>query len=216
MNIQVVDCHANLMRALLWQYDNTVALKRIIQGEHDFIERVNCVFWDDYYRDVFDLSTANNFGLAVWSRILNLPLQIETDPQPDKVAFGFGPFRKNFNNGNFGVTQSGIIGLTTQQRRIALQMRAFSLMMKPTVPNINLMLSRLFADLGPAWVVDNLDMTMTIFFQFSMPSWLNIIISELDVLPHPAGVEILIESINRPAFGFGEYRLNFNNGNFGA
>lgn len=118
MNIQEIDCHVDLMKALLWQYDNATALKRIILGEHEFIRRVNCEFWDDYYRDVFNLSTANNFGLAIWSRILDIPIQAEAEPQPDKIAFGFGPFRRNFNNGNFGVTESSIIGLTPEQKRV--------------------------------------------------------------------------------------------------
>lgn len=216
MNIQEIDCHVDLMKALLWQYDNTTALKRIILGEHEFIRRVNCDFWDDYYRDVFNLSTANNFGLAIWSRILDIPIQAEAEPQPDKIAFGFGPFRRNFNNGNFGVTESSIIGLTPEQKRTILQMRAFTLMMKPTIPNINLMLARLFSGLGKAWAIDNHNMTMNVFFQFEIPSWLRIALTEFDVMPRPAGVEIIIESVNRPAFGFGPYRLNFNNGNFGA
>ena len=216
MNIQVIDCYANLMRAILWQYDNAEALKRIIRGEHEFINRVNCQFWNDFYRDVFNLPTANEFGLAIWSRILDIPLQLEVQPQPDKIAWGFGPFRKNFNNGNFAVTQASVIGLTVQQKRTILQMRAFNLMMKPTVPNINLMLSRLFAAEGRAWVIDNHNMTMNYFFEFEIPSWLQIALDSFDVLPSPAGVKIVIESINRPAWGFGEFRLNFENGNFGA
>ncbi|NIT55538.1 MAG: DUF2612 domain-containing protein, partial [Aliifodinibius sp.] len=52
--------------------------------------------------DVFNLDTANDFGLSVWSVILNTPLTVENnEPEPDNSNWGFGNNRKNFNNGNF-------------------------------------------------------------------------------------------------------------------
>ncbi|WP_231668322.1 DUF2612 domain-containing protein [Ralstonia solanacearum] len=47
-------------------------------------------FWENWIRDVFDLRTANDFGLSVWSEILGVPLAVTVDPtKPGTPVFGF-------------------------------------------------------------------------------------------------------------------------------
>ena len=50
------------------------------------------------------------------------------------------------------------------------------------MPEINRMLNYLFTNYGPAWLVDNGDMTQTYFFDFSIPAGMQLIFENFDVL----------------------------------
>ena len=65
-----LEFNVNLMRTILWQYENAPKLKALVQSEQDWANENVTEFWKDWYRDVFNLKTANDFGLNVWSRIL--------------------------------------------------------------------------------------------------------------------------------------------------
>lgn len=214
--IQDIDYSADLLRAILWQYEESGRLKTIVQKKQAWVNRVHSEFWSAWYRDVFNIDTANRFGLAVWGRILNISLGVDQPPQPNKISFGFGANHANFNNGNFGVLSPGNQQLSLDQQRMLIRMRYFQLTCRPTVPEINEFMSYLFEVEGPAYVVDNLDMTMTYVFGFPPSSELLFVLQNYDFLPRPSAVGVDWISFSRQSFGFGPTNLNFNNGNFGA
>ena len=214
--IQDIDYNVDLLKAILWQYEEAGALKTIIQKKQDWVNRVHSDFWSEWYRDVFNIDTANKFGLAVWGRILNISLGVDEPPQPGKISFGFGSNHTNFNNGNFGVLSASSQQLTLDQQRLVIRMRYFQITCRPTVPEINEFLKYLFGSQGPAYVVDHLDMTMTYVFGFAPSSELQYILDNYELLPRPSAVKVNWISVSRESFGFGPYNLNFNNGNFGA
>lgn len=55
---------------LLWQYSNTPRLSQIVQNEIAFFKENAQDFFSNWYNDVFNLKTANSFGLNVWGFIL--------------------------------------------------------------------------------------------------------------------------------------------------
>lgn len=235
--IQAFDFSVDLLQALLWQYNEAPNLHALLQHKQEWYTVNQTEFWQDWFTDVFDLRTANDFGLAVWAIILNARQFVYQPPNLDRPIFGFGvpntgfsdrfddrfseggpqSFYKNFNNGNFGTSSGeGINGLTTEQSRLLLRLRYFSLVTRAAVPEINAFLSEVFADLGKVVVVDNYDMTCTYAFLFALPSTLIYVFNNFDVLPRPAGVALNITTTPRDkVFGFGEHYANFNNGNFG-
>lgn len=214
--IQEFDYNVDLLRAILWQYEDSDRLKMIIQSKQDWVNRAHSKFWSDWYRDVFNIDTANAFGLGIWGRILNISLGVSEQPQPGKISFGFGSNHTNFNNGNFGVLSSGTQSLSLEQQRLVIRMRYFQLTCRPTIPEINEFLSYLFSAEGQAYVADGQDMTMTYAFGFAPSSELSYILENYDLLPRPSGVKINVVFFSRKSFGFGPDNLNFNNGNFGA
>lgn len=214
--IQDIDYNVDLLKAVLWQYEEAGKLKTIIQKKQDWVSRVQAGFWSSWYRDVFNIDTANKFGLAVWGRILNISLGVDQPPQPAKISFGFGSNHANFNNGNFGVLSAGTQPLSLEQQRLVIRMRYFQITCRPTVPEINEFLAYLFSSEGPAYVVDNLNMSMTYVFGFAPSSELQYILDNYDLLPRPSAVDANWISFSRDSFGFGPDNLNFNNGNFGA
>ncbi len=76
------------------------------------------------------------------------------------------------------------------QKRLVLQLRYYQLITRGQVPDINRNFMRIFAPLGPAYVVDNYDMTMTYVFDFDIPSALAYILKFYNLLPAPAGVKV--------------------------
>lgn len=215
--IQDFDFSVDLLKALLWQHDNAEGLKTLLQRKQEWYEVNQTQFWEDWYTNVFDLDTANDFGLAVWARILNIPLQVRVEGDVLKDAFGFGTNHKNFENGNFARAEAGDIPLTTEQQRLVLKLRYFQITSRGAIPEINEWLASLFGSQGTVFVVDSNDMEFaTYFFSFQPDSQLAFILEKYDLLPRPAAVGIKYQVQVKPSFGFGVNHLNFNNGNFGA
>lgn len=216
-DIQQFDFSVNLLQALLWQYNNATNLQALLEAKYNWYYTNQSQFWNSWITNVFDLATANDFGLAVWSIILGQPTFINNGPAPDDYpAWGFGQYHQNFTNGNFCNTTGSTYQLPTQWARLLLQLRYFQLTSSGTVPEINRMLAYLFADYGPAYLQDQLDMTQRYVFDFDMPSGLLLILQNFDILPRPAGVESTYIQGNLETWGFGQYHANFTNGNFGT
>jgi len=212
--IQTFDPSVDLLRALLWQYNKAARLEALLAQKQDWYNANQTNFWVDWERDVFDLRTANNFGLAVWSIILNIPLAItDSGDEPDKPIWGFGQYRKNFNNGNFAAIASS--SLTIEQKRLVLRLRYFQLVTTGAVPEVNQFFAYLFEPLGLAYVVDGYAMNARYVFDFPVSSDLELVLTEYDLLPRPAGVKVDFVVLGEAkGWGFGRYHKNFNNGNF--
>ena len=222
-DIQTFDFQVNVLRALIWQYNNARKLIGLLEQKQAFYDEQHRDFWQNWIRDVFDLRTANDFGLSVWGKILNVPLaDQEFDSPTDYMAFGFSDVvgidptlpTTNFSNGNFATT-TGLVALTTEQRRLLLRLRYFSLISAATVPEINQFLNFLFADTSiNAWVRDNNDMTIDYVFGRLPDSEVLYVLQEFDALPRPSAVSanLVIEPVR--SWAFGTNRLNFNRGNF--
>jgi hypothetical protein len=222
--IQEFDFSVNLLRALLWRHDDASNLQSVLSQKEQWYLQNQTEFWENWFTDVFNLETANDFGCSVWALILGVPLNLITPPnQGPQFGFGVKPggtwtnnHRYNFNRGNFGVSSAGA-GLSLAQKRILLQLRYYKLISRCTVPEINERVSAILADQGSVYVLDSNNMQfITYVFGFQPNSALQFILENFDVLPRPAGVGIKYIISTRPAFGFGTFNKNFNNGTFWA
>ena len=235
--IQQFDYSVNLLKSILWQYEKAPNLLGLVTEKQNWYTTNQTEFWTDWYDNVFNLLTANSFGLAVWSLILNVPLYIPYSPEPDdKPLFGFnaGTFGSyensylNFGNSNFSTRGDAII-LTEEEQRFLLRLQYFKLVTRADVTDINTFLKYLcetsnIGYTGTIYALDGLDMAMKyVFTSTTFPILLIDVMLLLDVLPRPAGV--LIEDIiigQGGIFGFnsgtfGNYEntyTNFGNGNF--
>lgn len=195
--IQHIDANVNLLRAILWQYEGADNLRRIVEAEQAWFDGAQAEFWESWIRDVFNFNTANDFGLSVWSRILDIDLGVDVDASTAEPAFGFGQYNENFENGNFSRLNSGTISLTTDQKRLVIRLRYAQLTTRPTLPNINRILSTVFTDFGGnAYVTDNHDMTIDYQFNFLIPSSLRLVLEKYDLLLRPSTVGYNISETN--------------------
>jgi hypothetical protein len=218
--ISEFDFSVNLLRALLWRNNQADNLQSILQQKSDWYEINHTQFWNDWVTNVFDVRTANEFGLSVWALILGVPLALIVAPNAGpQFGFDVKPVsngRQNFNNGNFGVSAAGV-GLTIDQKRILIQLQYYKLISRCTVPEINAAMKRILGQFGSVYVLDGNNMQfVTYVFGFQPNSALQFVLENFDVLPRPAAVGVKYIVSTRPAFGFGAYNQNFNNGTFWA
>lgn len=190
------DYNADIERNISWQYENASKLKSLIIQKKNWITANNSAFWQDWYRNIFNLETANSFGLNVWGKILNLNRKL------------------NKRNGGF-------IDLNDEMYRLLLYGRLFRYLNPCTISDcqkyVNIIFSMYF-ERNPnfhAVVYDNLDMSVTYFIQ-NADNNVRELLDNVDFLPHPAGVQVKIIHIDiLSTFGFlGQELETFNNGTF--
>lgn len=210
--VQEFDFSVDLLQALLWQYNDAAHLQSLLERKSGWYETNQTEFWKSWYRDVFDLRTANDFGLSVWAMILGLPLAVDAADTGGPV-FGFGANNQNYERGNFGDDPNSSIVLGTEQKRLVLRLRYYQITSRGTVAEINAMLNEIFGYRN-VYVLDGLDMTITYVFATALDASVQTIIDQFDVLPRPAGVEVKYLVVGRPVFGFGTNNQNYTRGNF--
>jgi hypothetical protein len=230
-NVQQFDSSTNILPALIWEYDSSPALASLVTNKQAWITANQQRFWEDWYTDVFNLLTANDFGLSVWSIILGIPLYIPADPDPpDAPIFGFNFFTTgttlennytNFSYGNFS-SINDVTFLSTEEQRLILRMKYYQITSNASITNVNAYLNELFSNpalpfSGTVWLLDGLDMSITVVFSASIPSNVIQVIEDLDLIPRSAGVLINYVEFNPTPFGFNEIpsindNQNFDNG----
>ena len=212
-DIQQFDYSVDLLRAILWQYNEAENLQGLLKAKQAWYDENQRDFWENWRRDVFDLRTANAFGRQVWATILGKPLFVSRGPD-NNPTWGFDPYQVNFERGNFNSNTGSSYKLDNESARILLRLRYYQLVGTCTVPSINRMLKDVFADYGLAYVLDNLDMTQTYIFTFPLTSSLVYLFSNFDILPRPAGVGSDYSVVVNPSWGFGEFHERFDHSNF--
>lgn len=210
----------NIKQVILWQYEEAKRYKGLIEVIEKSYNKLQVDFWEKWYRDVFNIETANDFGLYIWSLILKTPVQFDFNASgEEKKAFGFTENRQNFNAPtNFANNESATVSFTTEQKRIIIKCRYFQISHKPTLENINNFLKREFwKEDKRVYVLDNCDMKWIRYSFFYQPDpFLDFLLKNVDILPRPAGVGVKIKIFSKTAFGFGRERANFKEpSNFG-
>jgi hypothetical protein len=227
-NIETFDFSVNLLRHLLWQYDSAPNIRQLIADNNTWLAEFHTDFWNSWVVDVFDLATANDFGLSVWSKILDFPLYGESNVSPpDAPAFGFDTlgdpdfespieaFESDSGDygGFFATDTTGLFGLPRDTKRLLLRLKYYKLTTNGTLPEINAFLEYV---LGPneLYVLDGLDMTITYVSVGPVANLLLGLFQQIDILPRPAGVSASFVRAGVSGFGFDDYNLNFDNGSF--
>lgn len=205
--------YINWLNAILWQWDNSPELISLMTQKMEWYQTLQGKFWNDWEKNVFDLRTADAFGLQVWAIILNQEIQGPIPGVQNNFTFGFGAYNQNFGHGNFSSELNPVQTLTIDQQRILLQLRYYQLISPCTVTEINAMLENVLGGNGSAYVLDGGNMHIRYVFNLPPSSDLEVVLENFNVLPRPAGVGV--DYITRTkAFGFGSFNQNFNNGTF--
>lgn len=203
----------DISQSILWQYDNAANLLSLISAKQSWYYLFQTSFWGNWYEDVFNLSSVDTFGAAIWSIILDVPLLVAEPINLEQPVWGFNKYNTvfptllntylNYENGNFLPYNPDLV-LTLQQQRWMLRLRYFQLSTLTNIAGINTVnnysintfLNYLCVDndigyTGTIYVVDNLDMTVTYTFTgFNFPENLVHVLLALDIFPRPAGVAL--------------------------
>ena len=186
-----IDPSIDLKQCILWQYNNSPKLKALILSKEEWYKNNQAKFWQDWYDKVFNLETANDFGLSVWGEILNFSRNVKTK-------------------------DGSLHYLTTEQYRLILKGQLLKFNMGATAPEINKWLSVVFAGKGQVYCLDSLDMTaIPIVFRSEPTEEIGWLLGNIDFFPKPAGVGYQIRVIPDTVFGFNGSGLKpFNQGVF--
>jgi hypothetical protein len=215
---QLFDFSVNLLSAIVWQYNNAVNLQSILNQKQDWYDINEQEFWENWIVNVFNLATANNFGLNVWAIILDMPTFVtETSTPSGVLSWGFDAGSGQFDQSTFGTTTGETNLLPIATKRIALQLRYFQLCSSGTVPEINRFMNYIFANYGKVILIDNLDMTQQYLFNFTLTWDLLYLFQNFDLLPRPTGVEtVQFRDTTGTFWGFDAGSGQFDNSNFAS
>lgn len=186
----------NVWKTIISQYANSPILTRLIENMFAYLDQT--VNMQSFFDTVMNLQTAQGYGLDVWGRILNVGRTL-TVPG-DQLYFGFeeaGQEAQPFNQAPFFSGQqigSNFI-LTDSAYRVLLYAKAAANICDGSIPAINQILMTLFPNRGNAYVIDNLDMTMTFKFEFTLTSVELSIVEQSGVLPTSTGVSYTVDSL---------------------
>lgn len=196
MKVYNRDFLIDLEKTILWQYDKANRLQKLIEKKQEWYNKNVDDFIENFFNKFFNLDTADDFGLAIWGKILN-----------------FGRY--------ISYATGTVHYCTTDEYRFLLKAQVLRFRNTGTVKEINEFLYRLFDDEEHlCYAIDNYNMTMTINIKkdLSDKQWLIDWLTDpnqkyLDWLPRPAGVEFVISTNFTGFFGFdGSGLETFDNG----
>lgn len=212
-------------QTVISQYANSPTIIGLIEAMNDAIDpRVNL---DTFYSFVWDVTTAQGFGLDIWGRIVGVGREISFPG--DSPTFGF-------DEAFTSIAQSAITGpdafdaapfyddpaatqtitLADDAFRTLILVKALANISNATSPSLNTLLRNLFEGRGRCYVTDAGAMTMFFVFEFPLMPFEIAILTNSGVIPRPAGVLANVLQFDaETTFGFQEAGgQTFDNGVF--
>lgn len=209
----------NYLDTVLSQFGNSPTLLGLIDS---FSSAVNpSADIDAFYNLVWNVDTAQGYGLDVWGRIvgvgriLKIPggvidLGFEEAGTASAAPFGQGVFYS-------GTQATQNYTLSDDAFRSLILIKALSNISQSNIHTYNTILMRLFLGRGNAYVMDNGNMQMTLVCTFQLQPFEIAILKQSGAFAHPTGVLMNIMIAPTPTFGFAEAGLSaagFNVGTF--
>ena len=188
------------------QYANSPVICAAIKAFNDNIDpRADL---GKFYDVVWNVETAQGFGLDTWGRIVGMEREIKLTPVDEFVGFSDGT--TPFGSGSWatdGASSRKYKMDDTTYRRV-IMLKAVSNIIYATAPNINCLLNIMFKKRGRAYYVINGTMMARYIFEFPLFPIERAIIRQTDLLPRPSGVLLdFFEPDMTKMFGFVESDL---------
>lgn len=179
----------NVEQTIYSQFANSPSITLLIEAMNQAIDPT--VNIDAFYSMVWDVSTAQGYGLDVWGRIVGVTRVLKTTSgkffgfnEASNISadpFGQSPFYS-------GVSVTSNYALSDDAFRTLIYAKALYNITNGSVLSINAILMTLFAGRGNAWVTDPGGMQMTYTFDFELTPVEAAIVGQSGVLPRPSGV----------------------------
>ena len=209
-------------KTLISQYANSETIYQIIHDMNEWIDPRNDI--NSFYDMVWNIDTAQGFGLDAWGRIVDIGRSIKIPKIEDSFGFKVSgnrqiyfpfnqrPFRGNENKFTY-------YNLSDDAYKTLIMIKAMVNIIYATAPSINSLLGKLFKGRGRCYFLTLGDMHARYVFEFYLRDYERSLIFENNFLPHPSGVDLdFREIIPTQAFGFNEAKSYqpFNQGTFHA
>lgn len=165
----------NIEQTVISQYGNSSTIGRLIQNMNDYIDPRTDI--DNFYSFIWNVDTAQGFGLDIWGRIVGVERDIFINP---------------------------VYSLDDTAYRSLILLKALSNISFSNAPSINQLLRNWMAGRGRCYVTDLGEMRMTYVFEFVLEPFEVQIITQGGIFLRPAGVKARAIDTNFPVFGFRE------------
>jgi hypothetical protein len=187
-------------RTIISQYANSQRLVDLIHNADTYIDpRPD---FDNFYNLVWNIDTAQGFGLDIWGRIIGIDRLLEIkDPGG---TFGFdGSGRDPWDQGTFGDHASNTSYLLSDNAyRSLLLLKASINISACDIPTLKKMLLSLFGN-RVCYVLDLGGMRIRYVFEFNLTPYEQALFSKEGLVPRPAGVGYEIYELDTAnTFGF--------------
>lgn len=174
---------------VLSQYANSPVLTMLVAEFAEWLDPASR--FDAFFSLIWDIDTAQGYGLDVWGRILGVNRVLQV---PEGVYLGFQQDAEAQPFG-FGILYGGgrstsNVALTDTAYRTLLLAKAALNITSASIPATNQILLDLFGD---GYVRDNNDMTITYVFSQTLTPVQTAIVFQSGVLPKPCGVSFDVE-----------------------
>ena len=200
----------DVKKTIISQYANSTTLLKIIEQSSGNISTSEdiCTFYDV----VWNIETASGFGLDILGEIIGISryIDVNKDTYFSVSSLSFADVIKNQEISTLRYKAND------ELYKLLITVKAMSNIMYVSAPNINQLLSLLFADRGRAYFIKSGTMKARYVFEFNLTNVEKAIIVSTDLLPRPTGVLIdFYEPDLDSTFGFTETELTpFNVGAF--
>lgn len=200
----------NVEATIISQYGNSPTILQLVQNMNAYLDpRAD---FDAFYDFVWNVETAQGFGLDIWGRIVNISRELQIPPDPNFFGFsdalpGSYPFGEQpFWDGVAGATNT--YRLADDAYRQLILVKALANISATNAPSLNQLLQNMFADRGRCYVNDMGDMQFRYTFEFDLTPQEYAIVTQSGALPRPAGVNAILFQSALPLFGFSEAGLS--------
>lgn len=196
----------NVEQTIISQYGNSATITKLILNMNEYLDpRTD---FDSFYNFVWNVETAQGFGLDIWGEIVNISREILVPDAPNYFGFnealpGSYPFAEQpFYSGIDPATQT--YQLSDDAYRQLILVKALANISATNAPSINQLLQNLFAGRGRCYANDTGGMSLRYTFEFLLTPYEFAIMTQSGALPRPAGVNAILITTNTPVFGFSE------------
>lgn len=181
---------------ILSQYANSPTISQICQNISDCIDPSTNI--DSFFDLVWNIATAQGWGLDVWGRIVNVSRTLSVpggqqyfgteEALPGSAGFNQQPFFQGQ-----GLTNNFLLA-DSAYRTLILAKALFNIT-DGSIKSINQILLNLFPNRGNVYVIDGRNMSMTYYFSFGLSPVELAIVEQSGALPRPSGVSSTVSAL---------------------
>lgn len=194
-----------LQNTIISQFANSPTLTQLIFNMNEYIDpRTD---FDNFYDFVWNVSTAQKWGLDIWGRIVNVSRNLLIPSDPDYLGFAEAADFQPFGQAPFysGAVTTQTFTLSDDAYRTLIMVKALANISACTVPSLNQLLQNLFKGRGRCYVTDTGNMQMRYTFEFALQPFELAIMTQSGAVPRPAGVLASVLQVDlSTTFGFAE------------
>lgn len=181
-------------KTIISQYGNSPILTTIISNFFQYVDQTQNL--DSFYDLIWNVLTAQGYGLDVWGRIVGVSRTFQSPSTARNLGFEEATTANadpwNVSPWYNGPTLQNTFTLADTAFRLLILAKAAFNITDGSIPSINQLLLSLFPNRGNCYVTDDGNMTMTYKFNFVLSLQEVGMLIQSGVLPKPTGVSATI------------------------